>query len=157
MLNSSFVNGYELFVQVVEGSTRRFQPVLENSHIAGIAIVLIATTQRIDRESDKFFVLLRGQSTGAGELCVVNRCIDEVSSGDDHVVAAAEETGCRIQKLCLRHRGHLTGVAPRGPQLRLGDPQQMFQSLAGCQIGPLAPGHGLRKLKTVVGAPVVET
>ena len=84
-------DGDELLVEVVEGRTRRFQPVLEDSHIAGVPVVLVAAAYRVDREGDELLVFPRGQGPGAGELRVIDRAVDEVPPGDYHVVPAAEE------------------------------------------------------------------
>ena len=72
------------------------------------------------------------------------------SLGDYHVMSATKETGSRLQALFPGHRGDLAGAVPGGPQFRLGHPQHVFQSLGGCQVGPLMPGRGLRKLEPVI-------
>ena len=155
-LGRHLVDGDELFVQVVEGGTRRFQPVLEHRDVPGVRVVPVQPVHGTDGEGDELFVLLRGQRAGGGVLGIVGGAVDQVPAGHHDVVTAAEEA--------LRAPGHLVEVHVLGhPAVPAGggDPgthqcPHMLQPGLGGQVVPLVRHGPLRHAVTVVGLPVVQ-
>ena len=115
MLDAAFINSHQLLVEMVEGGTGRLQPVLEDGHITGVAVVLIALAHRVDGEGNEPLMFTGRQGSRTRELGVVDGIVREVPSGDDHVMTAPEETRGRSQALFLGHHIHLSCAVPAGP------------------------------------------
>ena len=93
--NAPFVNGDKLFVQVVKGRARRFQPVLENRNIAYVLVVVVNILHAL---YGKFYILimfLGGEFAGVAQLRVKLRVFNVMIFADDKFVTA--------RKKCVRH------------------------------------------------------
>lgn len=103
-----------LLVQVVEGRTRRPQPVLERRDVACVRVAPIEVAHCCDREPRVLPVLLGRERPGAGVLGVVRGAVDEVPTGDDDLVVAGEEPDRLALEVVLVER--LRAGARRAPR-----------------------------------------
>ncbi len=96
------------------------------------------------------------QGAGAGQLGVVGGPIHEVPARDDHVVAATEEAGRRLELALLAQGIDEFVGASAGLQLVADDSEHVRPSHRRGQVGGLAVAHPRGELVAVVVVPVVE-
>jgi hypothetical protein len=89
--DAAFVNRNQLFMQMIEGSAGRFQPVLKHGHIADIAVIQINVAGGVNGEAQILVVLFRAKGSRRGQLTIVDGAIDEMTPGDDDFMTAAEK------------------------------------------------------------------
>ena len=154
-MHGQVVDGDELLVEVVEGSTGGAQPVLEGGDVAHGGVEVVEVAHRAGRVGRVLRVLLGGEGARPGQLVGLGGPVDVVAPADDEVVAAGEEAVGGLQARGFAGGRELALAHARGQHAGAHDVHDVLVSCVRGQVVGHAASVRLGGDVAVVEVPVV--